>query len=331
MRTEESDSPHSNNPTTTDQSSIRQSSSQQHSPAESRHREVRLVLVRILFLNLAVALAKIGYGHISGSISILSDGFHSLTDGASNVVALVGLRLARKPPDANHPYGHRKFETLAAAAIALFLLLIVVEVAQAAFVRFRSGGAPSVTAASFAIMLATLAINIAVVRSERRSARRLSSELLFADARHTQSDVLTSIAVIAALAGSAVGYPILDPLAAVLIVGFIGHAGFAIARDAAKILSDATVISEDDVRKVVAEVPQVVGCHHIRSRGSSDHVFLDLHIWLDGATPLYEAHAVSHDVKDRLMARYPQIADAIIHIEPPPVDSDSRQSIVNSR
>ncbi len=197
---------------------------------ESRYSEVRQVLVRILFLNLAVALAKIIFGQLSGSISILSDGFHSLTDGASNVVALVGLRLAGKPPDANHPYGHRKFETLAAVGIALFLLIIVVEVAQAAFFRFRSGGAPSVTLASFAIMLATLATNIAVVRAERRAATRLSSELLLADAQHTQSDVLTSIAVIVALAGSAYGYPILDPLAALVIIVFIGYAGFQIAR-----------------------------------------------------------------------------------------------------
>jgi cation diffusion facilitator family transporter len=233
-------------------------------------------------------------------------------------VALVGLRLAQKPPDANHPYGHRKFETLAAGGIALFLLIIVVEVAQAAFFRFRAGGAPSVTMASFAIMLVTLGINIAVVRAERKAAYRLSSELLFADARHTQSDVLTSIAVIAALAGSAYGYPILDPLAALLIVGFIGYAGFEIARDTARILSDEIVISEADVRRVVDSVPRVLGCHHIRSRGSTDHVFLDLHVWLDGATPLADAHAVSHTVKDLLMERYPQIADAIIHIEPPP-------------
>ena len=285
---------------------------------DSRHTEVRSVLVRILYLNLAVALAKIVFGQLSGSISILSDGFHSLTDGASNVVALVGLRLAQKPPDANHPYGHRKFETLAAGGIALFLLVVVVEVAQAAFDRFRSGGAPSVTVASFAIMLVTLAVNIAVVRSERMAAHRLSSELLLADARHTQSDVLTSMAVIAALAGSAYGYPILDPLAALVIVGFIGHAGLAIARQTARILSDEIVISEEDIRGVVQSVPSVLGCHHIRSRGSSDHVFLDLHVWLDGATPLTDAHAVSHAVKDLLMERYPQIADAIIHIEPPP-------------
>ena len=99
--------------------------------------------------------------------------------------------------------------------------------------------------------------------------------------------MLTSLAVIAALAGAAMGYPILDPLAALVIIGFIGRAGFAIARDAAKILSDATVISEEDVRLVVLSVPKVLGCHQIRSRGSADHVFLDLHMWLDGATPLY--------------------------------------------
>ncbi len=288
---------------------------------ESRFTEVRRVLLRILFLNLAVALAKVLYGQVSGSISILSDGFHSLTDGASNVVALVGLRLARKPPDANHPYGHRKFETLAAAAIALFLLIVVVEVAQAAIIRFRSGGAPSVGVSSFAVMLGTLAINIAVVRAERAAARRLSSELLMADARHTQSDVLTSLAVIGALIGSAMGYPVLDPLAALVIVGFIGRAGFEIARDAAKILSDEIVISEDAIRHIVEGVPNVLGCHHIRSRGSADHVFLDMHIWLDGNTPLMEAHSISHDVKDLLMERYPQIADAIIHIEPPPRES----------
>src|SRR5262245_24885977 len=147
---------------------------------ESRPAAVRSVLLRVLFLNLAVALAKIVYGQISGSISILSDGFHSLTDGSSNVVGLVALRLARKPPDANHPYGHRKFETLAAGGIALFLLVVVVEVAQSAIMRLRAGGSPTVTMTSFVIMLSTLAINIAVVRAERSAAKRLSSELLLA-------------------------------------------------------------------------------------------------------------------------------------------------------
>ena len=282
----------------------------------SRYDEVRTVLVRILFLNLLVAVAKVGFGYSSGTISILSDGFHSLTDAASNIAALVGMRVARKPPDANHPYGHRKYETLAAAVIALFLVIVMIQVAQTAIARLHSGGAPRVTPASFAVMLVTLAINLFVVRAERRAGRRLSSELLMADAQHTQSDVMTSLAVIGALAGTALGYPMLDPAAALVVVVFIGHAGFEIARDAARVLSDEIVISEDDVRRVVQSVPTVLGCHHIRSRGSADHVFLDLHVWLDGDMPLTQAHAVSHKVKDLLMERYPQIADAIIHIEP---------------
>jgi cation diffusion facilitator family transporter len=285
---------------------------------ESRYAEVRSVLIRILFLNLIVAVAKVAFGYASGTISILSDGFHSLTDAASNVAALVGMRVAHKPPDANHPYGHRKYETLAAAVIALFLVIVMIEVAQTAIARIHSGGAPHITPASFAVMAVTLAINIFVVRAERRAGRRLSSELLMADAQHTQSDVMTSLAVIGALAGTALGYPLLDPAVALVVVVFIGHAGFEIARDAARVLSDEIVISEDDVRRVVQSVPAVLGCHQIRSRGSADHVFLDLHVWLDGGMPLTEAHALSHHVKDLLMERYPQIADAIIHIEPPP-------------
>jgi cation diffusion facilitator family transporter len=290
-------------------------------PAD-RYNEVRTVLARILLLNLLVAIVKILFGHATGTISITSDGYHSLTDGASNIAALVGLRVAHKPPDSNHPYGHRKFETLAAGVIAIFLIIIMVEVAQAAYERFRSGGTPQVTFLSFVVMLVTLAINLGVVRYERRAGERLSSELLLADAHHTQSDVLTSCAVIGALAATMMGYPLLDPLAALIIVGFIGYAGLEIMRDAARILSDQMVISEDDVRAIVLSVPHVLGCHQIRSRGTADHVFLDLHVWMDGSMPLTDAHAVSHRVKDRLMERYPQIVDAVIHIEPPPTSSE---------
>src|SRR4029453_5436115 len=120
-------------------------------PSSSRYSEVRRVLVRIFVLNLLVAVTKILFGHATGTISILSDGYHSLTDGASNIAALVGLRVAHKPPVSNHPNGHMKFETLAAGVIAIFLIIIMVEVGQAAYERFRSGGTPRVNALSFAV------------------------------------------------------------------------------------------------------------------------------------------------------------------------------------
>src|SRR5206468_9328542 len=100
---------------------------------QERYAAVSRVLVRVLFLNLAVAFAKIAFGYASGAISILSDGFHSLTDSASNIAGLVGVRAAGQPPDADHPYGHRKYETVAAASVTVFLLLVVIEVLRNAF------------------------------------------------------------------------------------------------------------------------------------------------------------------------------------------------------
>src|SRR5207248_2356013 len=117
-----------------------------------RYRRVSVVLARVLALNLAVALAKIIFGYASGAISILSDGFHSLTDAASNVVGMVGIRAARQPPDADHPYGHRKYETVAAAIVTVFLLLVVVEVLRNAS-NHLTGKAPphDITPASFVV------------------------------------------------------------------------------------------------------------------------------------------------------------------------------------
>jgi cation diffusion facilitator family transporter len=289
-------------------------------PLPSRPQAVSRVLTRVLALNLAVAWAKLAFGYATGSVSIISDGFHSLTDGASNVMGIVGLRIARKPPDADHPYGHRKFETLAAAGIFVFLLIVVVEVVQNSLGRLRTGEAPAVSTYSFAVMVVTLVVNLFVVRYEAGQGRRLKSELLLADAAHTQSDVWTSCAVLVALTAVWLGYPILDPLGALLIAVFIARTGYQIGLETSGILADRVVIDEQEIRRVVMGVPDVVGCHHIRTRGTYDHTFLDLHVWFLPDTTLFEAHRLSHVVKDRLMETFPQIADAIIHIEPPPAD-----------
>ena len=284
-----------------------------------RYGEVVKVLYRVLWINLAVAIAKITLGYATGAISILSDGFHSLTDSASNVVALVGVSAARRPPDRDHPYGHRKYETMASLGILVFLVVVLVQVLSASLDRLINGGTPRIFPEGIGLMTVTLIVNVFVVRYELREGRRLNSEVLRADAKHTRSDVLTSGAVLGALFGVWLGYPLFDPLAAVVVAGFIGHACWSIARDASGILSDHIVIAEEDVRTVVQSVPEVLGCEKIRTRGAADYAFLDLHLWLDAETPLQAAHATSHVVKDKLMAKFPQLADVVIHIEPPPV------------
>jgi cation diffusion facilitator family transporter len=291
-----------------------------------RYKEVTRVLYRVLFLNLAVALTKIILGYATGAVSIVSDGFHSLTDSASNVVALVGVAVARRPPDADHPYGHRKYETMASLGILIFLVVVLVEVLSAAADRLVSGGTPRVFPEGIGIMTVTLVVNIWVVRYEQREGRRLKSEVLQADAKHTRSDVLTTAAVLGALIGVWRGYPLLDPMAALIVAGFIGHACWSIAQEASRILADEIVIPEAEVREVVQSLPQVLGCEKIRTRGSADYAFLDLHLWLNGSMSLEHAHATSHVVKDRLMTKFPQLADVVIHIEPPPRLTPNSQS-----
>jgi cation diffusion facilitator family transporter len=288
--------------------------------AGRRYHAIARVLWRILLLNALVSAAEITVGFLAGSVAIVSGGFHSLTDAASNVVALVGVSIARRPPDANHPYGHRKFETMAAGGIVLFLLLVFLEVVSAAVTRLREGGTPEVAGLGVAVVVGTLVVNVFVVRYEMREGTRLGSEILRADARHTRADVLISCAVLTALAGVWAGYPLLDPLAALAVAGFIARACWQIAHEASRILSDEIVLDPARLRAIVLATPGVLGCEKIRTRGSRDHVFLDLHLWVPGDWTLDHAHATSHVVKAQLMEAFPQIADAVIHVEPPPPD-----------
>jgi cation diffusion facilitator family transporter len=286
---------------------------------QPRSRAVAHVLGRVLALNLIVALAKIVFGYSSGAISVLSDGFHSLTDAAANLIGLIGVRASGRPPDEDHPYGHRKYETVAAAAVTIFLIVIVLEVLRNAINNLTGRSERTeITIAGFVVMAVSVSINLLVIKYESQEAERLGSELLQADATQTRGDVWTSLTVIAALAGARLGLPILDPIAAIVVAGFIGYAGYQIARTTTRILSDRFVISEADIEQVVRAVPGVVGCHQIRTRGPEDHVFLDLHVWFPPDMPLKDAHRLAHVVQDRVMAQYPQIVDAIIHIEPPP-------------
>jgi cation diffusion facilitator family transporter len=296
-----------------------------HSASTSpRNAAVSRVLGRVLVLNLLVAVVKLAFGYATHTVSIVSDGYHSLADSSANIVALVAMRFARKPPDPDHPYGHRKFETMASGPIVAMMALMILALGREAAVRVQAGTPPSVSRASFLLMGGTLVINLFVVWYEQRAARRHASELLLADASHTKSDVLTSLTVMAALVGVERGWVWLDPAAAVVVAGFIAYAGYGVLRETAGILSDRIVIAEDDLRRVVLSVPEVVGCEKIRTRGARDQVFLDLHIWMHPDTPLHLAHHTSHVVKDKLMARYPQITDAIIHIEPPPEEGGRR-------
>src|SRR5215470_13786407 len=154
---------------------------------DRRLTQIARILWATLWLNLIVALAKLVYGYRSGALAISADGLHSLLDSASNVVALVGLAVSRRPPDANHPYGHRKYETVAALGIVAMLLLGCQEIVTAALERLQHPRVPDVTPLGFVILGLTLTINLTVAWVERREGERLGSELLLSDSAHTSS------------------------------------------------------------------------------------------------------------------------------------------------
>ncbi len=276
---------------------------------------VRRILAVVLVLNLAVAAAKLAVGWLTGSISMVADGFHSLTDSASNVVGLVGISVAARPPDADHPYGHRKFETLSALAIGALLAMTAWEVLRSCVERLVAGGAPEVTRTSFVIMGVTMAVNLAVSTYEKRRAQNLGSEILRADAAHTRSDVFVSLGVIASLAAARWGFPQLDLVAALAITVIIARVAFSIVRRSAGHLADAAVVPSGRIRDLALAVPGVVGVHKIRTRGQPPGGHADLHVQVRPDLRIDQAHAIGHRVADRLRSEL-GLRDVVTHVEP---------------
>jgi len=281
-----------------------------------RRQRVRRVLWIVLYLNLAVALAKLVIGRASGSLSMVADGFHSLADSASNVVGLVGLAIAARPPDEDHPYGHQRFETLAALAIGGFLTLTAWEILRSCLERVRGGGVIQRTPLALTVMVVTVSVNVGVTIYERRRGRALNSGLLKADARHTLSDVYASLMVIAGLLAAYFGQPGVDVVAAVVITGMIAYAAFLILRENGLLLADTALIEPGAIRAAATEVEGVLSVHKVRSRGREGEGQADLHIQVPADMPLADAHLIGHRVSDHLRERF-GLREVLVHVEPP--------------
>ena len=282
-----------------------------------RYRSIRNVLWVVLFLNVAVATAKLVYGLISHSAAMEADGFHSMFDGASNVIGLMGMWFASRPADAEHPYGHAKYETFAAALIGVLLVFAGYTVGKGAIDSLFGQGVPTdVTAVSFVVMLGTLAVNISVTTWERRAGRRLGSEVLVADASHTLSDVVVSLGVIASLVIVKLGWEQADGVVALLVAVIILRTAWGILRGVTHTLGDAARLPADDLAAVACSVPGVAGCHAVRTRGPEAHVYVDLHVQVAPGTTIEEGHAIAHEVEAALRVAYGQVTDVIVHVEP---------------
>lgn len=279
------------------------------------YKAVSRVLWVVLGLNLTIAGAKISTGIGIDSLAMIADGFHSLLDGSSNIVGLVGIYLASRPPDLDHPYGHQKYEAFSALGIALLLGVTALEVVRLGIGRLSVGGYPTPTWFSIAVMLVTMVVNVFISRYEASQGKRLKSQILLADSAHTRSDVLVSASVIVGLIAVWVGVLWLDAVVAFVIAGVILWIAYGVLKKVTSVLTDSTGLLPQKIREEVLAVPEVISCSQIRSRGEPPHLFIDLEIQLNPDLPLWRAHRISHAVMDRVRDAF-AASDVVVHAEP---------------
>jgi len=286
-------------------------------------REVRKVLLITLLLNLVVMLLKVAIGTVTGSLSLLADALHSVTDSANNILGLVASRLSSPHPDREHPYGHQKFEAVGALGIAAFLGIACFEILQGAIARLFNGFDPiQITASELWLLLIVLGVNIFVAFYERRVGRRIGSPILLADARHTMSDIWVTITVMAGLIGVWIfDVQWLDIILAFPVALLVFWSGWEVLRENLPWLVDEMAIAPEAIHRQVMHVPGVLNCHSIASRGVlGRQVFIEMHLIVD-AYDVETAHQITEAVEEKLENEYGP-ARILVHVEPFVYQSD---------
>lgn len=279
----------------------------------NRHAKVQRVILIEGAANLSVLIAKTVVGFSTGSLAILGDALHSLTDLANNVVAWVVIRLSNAPADREHPYGHRKFETLAVFFLASLLVVLAFELGLNAIRKEDTEIASGPL--ELGIMVGVLVINISIAWWQRRWAKRLKSDILLADASHTFSDVLVTLTVIAGWQLSAIGYLWLDRLCALGVSALILYLAYSLFKRAIPTLVDQYAIDPDVLIAAVREVKGVQEVLRVRSRWVGSSPAVDMVISVDPELTTTDSHDISDEVEN-LIEKHFHITDVSIHVEP---------------
>jgi cation diffusion facilitator family transporter len=284
--------------------------------AGSYRDEVRRTLWYVLVLNLGVAALKVTVGLLTRSLAMIADGFHSTLDASSNVIGLLGNAIAARPADDSHPYGHERFETIAALSIGALLLAAAIEIARGVVRRLTVGGEPTVTAVSFAVILLTLAVNLGTLFYERGVGRRLKSEILLADAAHTSTDVYVSLSVLGSLVAVALGVKWFDVATAIAIVGLIAVTAFQILRRTTEVLVDGAATNPLPIEAIAAQVSGVTSVTRVRSRGPQGAMHVDVDVDVDAAMTADHSHAIATEIERRVAESVEGVSEVEVHFTP---------------
>ncbi|MBW4526898.1 MAG: cation diffusion facilitator family transporter [Phormidium tanganyikae FI6-MK23] len=284
---------------------------------------VRKVLLITLFLNIFVLLLKAFVGWLTGSLSLIADALHSLTDSASNILGLVSSRFSSPQPDRDHPYGHQKYEAIGALGVAAFLGIACFEILQSAIERITKTSEPvKISGTELWLLLLVLGVNLFVTFYERREGMRVNSPILIADAQHTMSDVWVTISVLAGLIGIWVfDWQWLDMALAFPVAVMVFYSGWGVLKQNLPWLVDEIAIAPEAIHTIALSVPGVMNCHDIASRGVvGRQSFIEMHLIVN-AKDVETAHQITEEVETRLIERYSPVR-VIIHVEPPSYQED---------
>ncbi len=285
-------------------------------PAPATSAAVRRVLRRLLVANLAVVVAKALAGWWAGSLAVLSDAVHSLTDAANNLVGIWLIQAAAKPPDREHPYGHAKLEPIGAFVVSAVMGVVAYEIGREAVLRLWAGATASLvlTPLTFVVMLGTLAVNLLVVWYERHAGHQLGSPFLLADAQHTLSDVYVTVGVLVGLVGMWLGWTWLDPVVSLAVVAAVGWGAYHVLVTAINELMDTAAVEDERLIALARQHPDVVDVRHVRSRGRGAYGFAELTL-VFRHDDLRRAHATSDLLETQIRQMY-GLAHITIHLEP---------------
>ncbi len=281
------------------------------------YKAVKMILWWILIANFVVAIIKIGIGLAWKSQSVMADGIHSVSDGASNIVGLIGIWLASKPRDREHPYGHSKYEIVASLLIGIMLAVMSVRILTQAITSFSKPFDFTMDAGQVLLMVFTIVLNGVVAITEFRLGRKLNSTILVTDSLHTRGDLLISGAVLVGMLGIQAGLPgWVDGAMSILVAIAVLVSAWKIMKSCVDVLVDSNCIDSREVKNLLISIPGIYDVHQIRSRGKVPDVFIDLHVIVDPQKSVLCAHDLSHGVEAILKEHFGANTEVTIHVEP---------------
>ena len=302
----------------------------QHSPAERAAAASRSTWVSV-GVNIALTVAQISAGILSKSQGLIADGIHSLSDLVADFVVLFASHHSKKDADEDHPYGHQRFETAASLVLGVLLLVVGVGMLWSAILKLQAPETvQQVHISALWVVGGALIAKEILFRYMLAVAKRVKSGMLVANAWHARSDAASSLVVGIGIIGNLAGYPILDPIAA-LIVGFmVAKMGWGFGWDALHDLMDRAVDDQEveAIRRTLIETPGVSDVHDVRTRKMGDMIVVDAHIEVDALITVEAGHDIAVQARQRVLKRH-RVLNLMTHVDPwrrpdldhaPPVD-----------